>query len=99
MHVDLSDDAARFSAVDQSSDRRAKVRFGSVPELGDQPMAIEHPLNNSSLNASAAPMNQPDFTQPGFPGGGDIFLDDGRNLPRLKGVEVDEVLNGNAVRV
>lgn len=49
----------------ESRDRGAEVRFGCVPELGDERMPFERPLYDSALNACAAPVNQSNFAEAG----------------------------------
>jgi hypothetical protein len=61
-------------------------------------MPLEHLLHDAALNAFAAAMNQADLTQAGFVRGVDVLLDDRRDLPRRERVQVEVIVDGNAVR-
>ena len=47
------------STAAQPHDRRAEMRLGRVPELGDERVSAQEPLDGGALHALAAPVNQP----------------------------------------
>lgn len=56
-------------------------------------MVLECPLDDASLNALPASVNQPYFAQSGFVRGTDVLLDDRRHIPRRERVEVERVFD------
>jgi len=49
-------------------------------------MTLERCLNDSALDTSTAPMNQPHFAQTRFSRRSDVLLDDRSNVGRREGV-------------
>ena len=47
-------------------DGRAQMRFGGVPERRDERMTIQGPLDDTSLNAAAASVDQTNFAPAGL---------------------------------
>lgn len=78
---------------------RAEVRGGVVPEFGDARMALERGLDDAALDAAPAAVDQPHFHQTGGRGRVDVGLDDGGDLPRREGVEVQLRFDRNVHRV
>jgi hypothetical protein len=70
-------------------DRRAQVRLCRVPELRHQRVVLECLLDDAALNAFAAAVNQPHLAKAGFVRGGDVLGDDGCDIARRKGMEVE----------
>ena len=71
--------------------------FRRVPEFDDQRMPLERVLHDSSLNAFAAAMNQSNVTEPGLVCRIDVFLDDGLDVARSKGVKVEAIFDRDPV--
>ena len=69
------------------------MRLGSIPELDDERMTIEHLLHDPALNALAAAMNQPHLAQAGVMCRRHILLDDRRHVARGERMQVERVLN------
>ena len=86
----------RSMRITQACHRRAEVRFGSVPELHDERVALERLLNDSALDALAAAMNQAYFTQAGFMGRVDVLVDHRRYFPGCEGMQIERTFDGNA---
>ena len=59
-------------------------------------MLREQRLDDPPLDPDSAPVNQPDLAKTALVGGDEIFLDDGGDVPRRKGVEIERVLDRNA---
>ena len=78
-------------------DGRSQVGFGGIPEFGDEWMPLECLLHDAALNALAAPVNQPDLTQPGLVRRVDVFLHHRRDVARRERMEVEMVFDGDAV--
>ena len=66
-----------------------------VPELRDQRVIFKRLLNDPSLNAFAASVNQTHLAQAGFMRGGDVLGDDRRHIARCERVEVERVFDRN----
>jgi hypothetical protein len=64
-----------------------------VPEFRDQRVAIERGLYDAALDAAAAPMNKTHFAQSRSGGGIDVVPDDGWDVSRREGVEIELALN------
>jgi len=71
--------------------------FGGIPEFGDEGMPLERLLNDASLNALAAAVNQPDLTQSGVVRRGDVLLDDRCDVAWRERVQVEVVFDWDAV--
>ena len=69
--------------------------IGVVPELGDQRMLLERRLHDAALHAAAAAVDEAQLAQAGFVRGADVLLDDGRDVARGEGVEIELRLDGN----
>lgn len=80
--------AARPS-FDDPTIRRAQVRVRVVPEFGDEGVTLECGLDDPALDAAPAAVHQPELAQPGFVRGAYVFLDDGRNVRRREGMEIE----------
>ena len=87
----------RICVLDEPRDRGSEVGFGGIPELGDEWMPLEHLLNDASLNALAAAVNQPDLTETTFVCRIDILLDDRGDVARRERVQVEVGFDRNAV--
>jgi len=75
------------------------MRGGVVPELCDERVLLEDGLHNRALGAAAAPVDQAQFLQTGLVRGAYVLLDDGRDVPRREGVEIELGFDGNAVGI
>ena len=73
------------------------MRFGGVPEFGDKRVLFECLLDDSSLNAFAASMDQPNFAQAGGMCLVDVFLDNRRDVARGERVQIEMIFDGDAV--
>jgi hypothetical protein len=73
------------------------MRFRGIPEFGDERMPLECLLNDASLNALAAAVNQPDLAKSGFVCRVDVLLDNGRDVARRERVKVEVVFDRDAV--
>ena len=60
-------------------------------------MAVECGLHDAALHAFPAPVDETDVVKPGLRGRSDVFVDDGRNVARREGMEVELRFDGNAV--
>ena len=60
-------------------------------------MRVERRLNDAALNSSSAAVYQADFPQAGPTGSHDVLIDNRTDVSRLKGVEVDLGLDGQAM--
>ena len=59
-------------------------------------MTIEGGLHDPALHAASAPMDEPHVAKPGVRGRCDVFLDDGGNIARGEGVQIELGFDGNA---
>src|SRR5262245_56237557 len=75
------------------------MRRRVVLECDDQRMAFELRLNDAALDAAAASVHEPHFTQSRLRRRVDVFLDDGSNLSRRKRVQIDLRFDWNSYRV
>ena len=85
-------------AVAKPRDGGSQVRLRGIPELDDERMSFERLLHDAALHAVAAAVNQADLAQPAAPCGEDVLLDDGRDVARSEGVEVEDVFDRNPTR-
>lgn len=69
-----------------------------VPEFSDQGMLLERLLDDAALDAFAAAVNQPDLTEARLVCGADVLLDHGGDVARRERVQVDLIVDRNAVR-
>ena len=69
------------------------MRAGIIPELSDERMLVERPLDHGALDALAAAVNQPHFPETRLVRRADIFLHDIDNLTRREGVQVQRVFD------
>lgn len=72
----------------QPAARRAEVRAGVVPELGDERMLLEGGLDDGPLHAAAAAVNEPELREARLMGGAHVFLDHRRDVARSERVQV-----------
>ncbi len=84
--------------LDQPAAGGPEVRRGVVPELGDQRMLVECLLDDAALNAAAAAVNETQLPQAGLVRGADVFVDDGGNVARREGVQVELRLDRDPMR-
>ena len=87
----------RICVLDQPRDRRSQVGFGGIPEFGDEWMPLERLLNDPSLNALAAAVNQPDLMQSRLVRRVDVLLDDRGHVAWCERMQVEVVFDGDAV--
>ncbi len=87
----------RICVLHEPRDRGSEVGFGGIPELGDEWMTLERLLNDASLNALAAAVNQPDLTKTSFMCRRDVLLDDRCDVAWRERVQVEVVFDGDAV--
>ena len=83
--------------VREPRDRRPQVGFGGIPEFGDEWMPLERLLNDASLNAFAAAVNQPDLTKTSFVCRVDVLLDDRCHVAWRERMQVEVVFDRDAV--
>jgi len=83
----------------EPDERRAEVRCHIIPELLDVRVTVEGGLYDPALHAASAPMDEPDVAKPGVRGRCDVFLNDGGNVARGEGVQIELGFDGNAVEV
>ena len=91
----LPSPSAKAGSVGQSRDRRAQMRLRRVPEFHDERVVLERVLDDATLHAFAASVNQPHLTQARFMRSADVLLDDRRDVSRRERVEIDRVFDGN----
>ena len=65
------------------------MRLRRIPELGDEGMAFERLLHDPALNAAAAPVNKADLSETLLPRGVHVLFDDGLDVARREGMEVE----------
>jgi hypothetical protein len=82
---------------DQAGDGGPQVRLRRIPEFGNQRMPLERPLNDAALHARAAAMDQPHFAKSGGVSGGDVFVNDGRDIARREGVQIERGFDRNVM--
>lgn len=88
----------QFLLCAQASDRGPEVGLDRVPELFDEGVPFERLLDDPSLDALAAAVNQADFAQSGGMRCGDVFLDDGLDVAGCEGMQIERVFDRDAVR-
>jgi hypothetical protein len=86
------------TSVAQPGDGCSEMRLQRVPEFDNQRMLLQRVLDDATLNALAAAVDQADLTEAGFVRGGDVFRDDGRDVTWRELVQIEVVLDGNTVR-
>ena len=59
-------------------------------------MTIEDSLNDAALNAASAAVNEAHFPQSRGGGGLNVLVDDGGDIPRREGVEIELGFDRNA---
>jgi hypothetical protein len=62
-------------------------------------MVVEQLLNDTALHALPASMDQAQFPQTRGMGGIDVFIDDGRNVTRREGMQIEVSVDGQGYRV
>ena len=85
-------------SVAQPRDSCAEVSLGCVPEFADERMALQGLLHDAALHACAASVDQTDLAKAGLVCGGDVLFDDGGDIARGKGVEIQCAFNRDAMR-
>ena len=73
------------------------MRGRIVPELDDAFVTIQGRLNDAALDAASASMNEADFGDAGICGGVDVLDDNGGDVARREGVEVEFGFDWNDV--
>jgi hypothetical protein len=91
-------DSLHVFAVAQPGDRGSKVRLRGIPEFDDERVSFERLLHDAALNAAAAAVYQTDLAQAAVPRGGDVLVDNGWDVARSEGVEVEGVFDRNSTR-
>src|SRR5262245_5447361 len=71
------------------------MRLRRIPEFDDERMTLERLLDDAPLNTLAPAVDETDLAVTGFPGGFDVVADEGLDLARSKGMQVDRVLDRN----
>jgi hypothetical protein len=79
------------------SDRRAEVRFRSVPERLDQLVSFERLLDDSALDSLAAAVNETNLAEAGGMSGCHVFVDDRLDIAWRERVKVERVFDRDAV--
>ena len=69
------------------------MRAGIIPELSDERMLVERPLDHGALDALAAAVNQPHLTKAGLMRRAHVFLHYVDNITRREGVQVEGVFD------
>jgi hypothetical protein len=69
------------------------VRFGRIPELGNICVRRQQTLHGRPLYALAAAVNQAHDGESGSARRPQIFVDHAHDIARVKGVQVDRVLD------
>ena len=86
-------DVLRAGGLGESGDRGAQVGLGVVPELGDEWVLIERTLDHGPLDATATPVNEPDFAESCLMRGEQILLNHVHDIPRRERVQVERILD------
>jgi len=73
----------------KAGDRGAQVCLRRVPELHHERVVLEGVLDDAPLNTLAASVNQPHLAQACFVRSGDVVGDNGCDVARRKGMEVE----------
>ena len=73
------------------------MSFKSVPEFDDQGMSLQHLLDDAALNALAATVYDAYFTEARLVRGEDVLVDHRRDVTGRKGMQIELVVDGNAV--
>lgn len=76
----------------------AQVCLGGVPEFRDQGVTFERLLDDATLYALAAAVNQSDLAQSGRMRRADVLFDDRGDIARRERVQVEGSLDRNAMR-
>ena len=76
----------------------AEMGLCRIPEGLDQVMPLECLLNDAALYALPAAMDQPNFTETGRMRGGNVLVDDRRNIAWCERVQVEAGFDRDAVR-
>ena len=74
------------------------MRARIVPELGDARMTLERGLHEAALDAAPATVDEPHLAQTGGRRRRHEFDDDGCDIARREGVQIDLALNWNDAR-
>jgi hypothetical protein len=82
------------SVAAQAHDRRTKMRLCGIPELRDQRMGAQVTLDGRALDALAATVDQPHDVEACGVSGVEIVVDNGEDVPRREGMQIDRVLDG-----
>jgi hypothetical protein len=77
----------------------AQMRRTIVEKFHYEGVLLEHFLDDTSLNAPAAAVDEPDLRKSGLVRFVEIFLDHGWDVARSERVKVERVFDGNAVWV
>ena len=74
------------------------MRLGGIGVAFDERMRTKHLLDACPLDSHAAAVDQAYHSEPGSVRGGEIFLDDRRDVTRGEGVKVQLPLDRDLVR-
>ena len=85
-------------AAPERGDRRAEVRLRRVAEGDDERMPVERRVHDGALYPDPPPVDQADLAQAGLGRGPDVLRDDGTDVARREGVEVELRLDRYRVR-
>ncbi len=81
----------------QPGERRAQVRFRSVPEFDDERVTTQDLLHDAALDTDSPAVDQANQPQPRGVRRNHVLVDHGRDIARLEGVQVDRILDGNVL--
>ena len=70
--------------------------FRRVEEGHDVIVLLEDRLNDSTLDTLTATVNQTNLGQASLARGADVFVDDGRDVTWMEGMQVERALDRNA---
>jgi len=76
-----------------------QMRPGVVKKLNHQLVAFEDLLDDATLHALSAPVNEPDFAQAGCMCRVDVLFDNGGDVAGPKRMQVEHAFDGNPQRV
>ena len=71
------------------------MRFRRIVEALYQRVPLERGLDDAALYAGAAAVNEAHLAQAGLVRRGDVLLDDGLDVTRVEGVEVESAVDGD----
>ena len=75
------------------------MRLCGIPELRDERVSAQVSLNGGALNALPAPVNQSHDLEACRLSGLEIVVDNGKNVTRREGMQIDRSLDGDRDRI